>query len=92
MCFYILFHYEVGHIGTSIHLNFCYNLVNGFKCGPIYMRLDEYNLKYGRENYTFSRIFDPDISEKNSTSNEVEIKKVTVQYIYLIMSSYPIYW
>uniref|UniRef100_A0A2N9IB38 Helitron helicase-like domain-containing protein n=1 Tax=Fagus sylvatica TaxID=28930 RepID=A0A2N9IB38_FAGSY len=39
------------------------------------LRLDEYNLKYGRENYTVSRIFDPDISEKNSTSNEAEIKK-----------------
>jgi hypothetical protein len=51
------------------------------------LRLDEYNLKYGRENYTVSRIFDPDISEKNSTSNEAEIKKVTVQYIYLIMNS-----
>ncbi|GMY08050.1 replication protein A 70 kDa DNA-binding subunit A-like [Fagus crenata] len=51
------------------------------------LHLDEYNLKYGRENYTVSRIFDPDISEKNSTSNEAEIKKVTVQYIYLIMNS-----
>ena len=50
------------------------------------LRLDEYNLKYGRENYIVSRIFDPDISEKNSTSNEAEIKKVTVQYIYLIMN------
>jgi hypothetical protein len=40
-------------------------------------------LKYGRENYTVSRIFDLDISEKNSTSNEAKIKKVTVQYIYL---------
>ncbi|GMY20769.1 replication protein A 70 kDa DNA-binding subunit A-like [Fagus crenata] len=39
------------------------------------LRLDEYNLKYGRENYTVSRIFDPDISEENSTSNEAEIKK-----------------
>ncbi|GMY34930.1 replication protein A 70 kDa DNA-binding subunit B-like [Fagus crenata] len=39
------------------------------------LHLDEYNLKYGRENYTVSRIFDPDISEKNSTSNEAEIKK-----------------
>ncbi|GMY37901.1 replication protein A 70 kDa DNA-binding subunit B-like [Fagus crenata] len=39
------------------------------------LRLDEYNLKYGRENYIVSRIFDPDISEKNSTSNEAEIKK-----------------
>ena len=51
------------------------------------LRLDEYNLKYGRENYTVSRIFDPNISEKNSTSNEAEIKKVIVQYIYLIMNS-----
>ena len=50
------------------------------------LRLDEYNLKYGRENYTVSSIFDPVISEKNSTSNEAEIKKVTIQYIYLIMS------
>ncbi|GMY37159.1 replication protein A 70 kDa DNA-binding subunit A-like [Fagus crenata] len=56
------------------------------------LHLDEYNLKYGRENYTVSRIFDPDISKKNSTSNEAEIKTVIVQYIYLIMSSYPIYW
>ena len=40
-------------------------------------------LKYGRENYTISRIFNPDISEKNSISNEAKIKKVTVQYIYL---------
>ena len=51
------------------------------------LRLDKYNLKYGRENYTVSRIFDYDISEKNNTLNEVEIKKVTVQYIYLIMNS-----
>ena len=40
--------------------------------------LDKYNLKDGREDYTVSRIFEPDISHKQNASYEVEIQKVIV--------------
>ncbi|XP_065632142.1 uncharacterized protein LOC112008489 isoform X2 [Quercus suber] len=39
------------------------------------LRLDKYNLKHGREDYTVSRIFEPDISHKQNASYEVEIQK-----------------
>ncbi|XP_030957189.1 replication protein A 70 kDa DNA-binding subunit C-like [Quercus lobata] len=42
----------------------------GKKC-LFQLRLDKYNLKYGREDYTVSRIFEPYISHKQNASYEV---------------------
>ena len=37
------------------------------------LHLDEYNLKYGRENYTVSKILKVEISYKQNDSHKVEV-------------------
>ncbi|KAK7813549.1 hypothetical protein CFP56_004705, partial [Quercus suber] len=39
------------------------------------LHLDEYNLKYGRENYTVSKILRAEISHKQNDSHKVEVHK-----------------
>jgi hypothetical protein len=42
------------------------------------LRLNDYNLKRGLENYTVSKIFEPHVSQ------EVQIQKVTFNYVFFI--------
>jgi hypothetical protein len=42
------------------------------------LRLNDYNLKRGLENYTVSKIFEPHVSQ------EVQLQKVTFNYVFFI--------
>ncbi|KAL0008392.1 hypothetical protein SO802_009894 [Lithocarpus litseifolius] len=43
------------------------------------LHLDEYNLKYGKENYTASKILETEISHKHNSSHEVEEYQDTME-------------
>jgi hypothetical protein len=43
------------------------------------LRLNDYNLKKGLENYTVSKIFEPQVSQ------EVQIQKVTFHYMFFFL-------
>uniref|UniRef100_A0A7N2N7L0 Replication factor A C-terminal domain-containing protein n=1 Tax=Quercus lobata TaxID=97700 RepID=A0A7N2N7L0_QUELO len=45
------------------------------------LHLDEYNLKYGKEDYTVSKILDMEISHKQNDSCKVEEHQVTEAYL-----------
>ena len=45
------------------------------------LHLDEYNLKYGKENYTVSKILEMEISHKQSDSSKVEEHQVIETYL-----------
>ncbi|KAL0006616.1 hypothetical protein SO802_008118 [Lithocarpus litseifolius] len=43
------------------------------------LHLDEYNLKYGKENYTVSKILETEISHQHNSSHEVEEYQDTME-------------
>ena len=45
------------------------------------LHLDEYNLKYGKENYTVSKILEMEISHKQNDSRKVEEHQVIEAYL-----------
>ena len=45
------------------------------------LHLDEYNLKYGKENYTVSKILETEISHKQNDSRKVEEHQVIKAYL-----------
>ena len=45
------------------------------------LHLDEYNLKYGKENYTVSKILEMEISHRQDDSSKVEEHQVIEAYL-----------
>ena len=45
------------------------------------LHLDEYNLKYGKENYTVSKILEMEILHKQNDTSEVEEHQVIEPYL-----------